>query len=214
VRQIGNGYVDLKTRYRPATRSSHLFFQRLSALCMAGMLAACGSSEPSVPRWSPYPVVAPRDENFHGGPAVLLKYDANHDGTLTKDELIAGLHAEFDALDSKHTGCLTPDQVDAINQQRIAADQSAATPLQDWNQDGCVDFREYSGAVFSLFDQIDKNGDGKITPQEFNPRAARPGTQNGGAPAGNAPGGRRGRRGGGPPPDNGAPPDSSAPLPP
>ena len=142
---------------------------------------------------------------------MLLKYDANHDGTLTKEELIAGLRAEFDALDAKHTGCLTPDQVDAINQARIAADQSAATPLQDWNQDGCVDFREYSAAAFSLFDQIDKNGDGKITPQEFNPRAARPGTQ---TPGGDEQAGRRGRRGGGSPPDNGPAPNISAsPLP-
>jgi Ca2+-binding EF-hand superfamily protein len=146
-------------------------------------------------------VPPPRDENFHGGPATLLKYDANHDGTLTKEELAAGLRAEFDALDTKHTGCLTPDQVDTINQQRIAADQSAATPLQDWNQDGCVDFREYSAAVFSLFDQIDRNGDGKITPQEFNPRNVRPGTQNGTAPAERP--GRRGPPGGAP---EGSPP--------
>ncbi len=154
------------------------------------MLTACGSSQPSEPRWSPYPRPAPRDENYHGGQnALLLKYDANHDGTLTREELVAGLKAEFDALDTRHTGCLTPDQVDAINQARIAADQSTATPLQDWNQDGCVDYREFSAAAYSLFDQLDKNGDGKITPEEFNPRAARPATQ----PA--APAQRRGRRG-------------------
>ena len=151
----------------------------------------------------------PRDENYHGGAnAMLLKYDANHDGTLTKEELIAGLRAEFDALDTKHTGCLAPDQVDAINQQRIAADQSAATPLQDWNGDGCVDFREYAAATFSLFDQLDKNGDGKITPQEFNPRAARPGQQTNPAPAQG-----RGRRGGGQQP-GGGPPSGGSPLPP
>ena len=167
---------------------------RIPMLGMVAMLAACGSSEPSGPRWSPYPVVTPRDENFHGGPNALLKYDANHDGTLTREELIDALRAEFNALDAKHTGCLTPEQVDAINQQRIAADQSAATPLQDWNQDGCVDFREYSAAVYSLFDQIDRNGDGKITPQEFNPRAARPV-----APGSAEPAQRRGRREGGPP---------------
>jgi Ca2+-binding EF-hand superfamily protein len=156
------------------------------------MLAACGSSKPSGPRWSPFPVPPPRDENYHGGQnAMLLKYDANHDGTLTREELIAGLKAEFAALDTRHTGCLTPDQVDAVNQSRIAADQSTATPLQDWNQDGCVDYREFSAAAYSLFDQLDKNGDGKITPQEFNPRAARPGTQNEAAPAQ-----RRNRRGG------------------
>jgi hypothetical protein len=173
------------------------------------MLAACGSSQPSGPRWSPYPVPPPRDENFRGGSnAMLLKYDSNHDGTLTKEELVSGLRAEFDALDVQHTNCLKPDQVDAINQARIAADQSSATPLQDWNQDGCIDFREYSAAVYSLFDQIDKNGDGKITPQEFNPRAARPG-----APVDNVPAQRRGRREGGPP-DNSSTPDGSASPPP
>jgi hypothetical protein len=200
---------DLKVRRLAATRSSGLRIQRFSALCLVGILAACGSSNPSGPHWSPYPTPPPRDENYHGGPnAMLLKYDANHDGTLTKEELIAGLRAEFDALDAKHTGCLNPDQVDTINQARIAADQSAATPLQDWNGDGCVDFREYSAAAFSLFDQLDKNGDGKITPQEFNPRA-KPGTQNATPQAA-----KRGRRGGGAPPDNGSAPDGSAPPPP
>ena len=179
---------------------------RLSALFLVGTLAACGSS--SGPRWSPY-ATPPRDENYHGGPnAILLKYDANHDGTLTKEELISGLRAEFDALDTKHSGCLTPDQVDTINQARIAADQSTATPLQDWNGDGCVDFREYSAAAFSLFDQLDRNGDGKITPEEFNPRAKRPGTQ-----AAPVPTEKRGRRGGGPSPDNGSQPDGSPPPP-
>ncbi len=175
------------------------------------LLSACGSSQPTEPRWSPYPRVAPRDENYHGGPnALLLKYDSNHDGTLTRDELVAGLKAEFTALDKKHTGCLSPEQVDDINQARIAADQSTATPIQDWNQDGCVDYREYSAAAYSLFDQIDRNGDGKITPQEFNPRAAKPGTQNG-PPLEQQTGQGRGRRGrdgggGGPPADGGAPP--------
>jgi hypothetical protein len=64
-----------------------------------------------------------------------------------------------------------------------------------------VDYREFSAAAYSLFDQLDKNGDGKITPQEFNPRAKRPGTQDSTAPAQ----GQR-RRGGGPPPDGSAPP--------
>ena len=153
---------------------------RAAAFGLVGFLAACGST-PSSQRWNPYPTPPPRDENYHGGPnAMLLKYDANHDGTVTREELIAGLKAEFAALDTNHTGCLTPDQVAAINQERIAADQSAATPLQDWNQDGFVDYREFSAAAYSLFDELDRNGDGKVTPQEFNPR--RPGTQNAASP--------------------------------
>jgi EF-hand domain pair len=142
------------------------------------ILAGCGSSGPG-PGSNPGPRPPPRNQNDRAGPnALLLKYDANHDGTLTRDELIAGLKKEFAALDTNHDGCLTPDQVDAINQARIAADRSTATPLQDWNQDGCVDYREYSAAAYSLFDELDRNGDGEVTPDEFNPRGARPPAQN------------------------------------
>src|SRR6185437_6981019 len=108
--------------------------------------AGCsGSPKPAgPPRWSPNKE-EPRDENFHGGPnALLLKYDANHDGTLTRTELVAGLKADFDRYDTRHAGCLDPAQVAAINQDRITADLSTATPLEDWNQDGCVDLREFS----------------------------------------------------------------------
>jgi Ca2+-binding EF-hand superfamily protein len=165
---------------------------RLSHICLGGLvlLAACSSGRPATPRWSPNKE-EPRDENFHGGPnAMLLKYDSNHDGTLTKEELVAGLKAEFDRYDTHHTGCLDPDQVAAINQARIDADQSTATPLEDWNQDGCVDLREFSTTAYSLFDQLDTNGDGKITPKEFNPR------QKSAAPVAPAPpGGGRGRGG-------------------
>ena len=165
---------------------------RLHRLCLLGLallLPACSADAPKgPPRWTPNKET-PRDENFNGGPnAMLLKYDANHDGTLTKEELIAGLKAEFDGYDTAHTGCLKEDQVAAINAARIAVDQSTATPLQDWNQDGCLDYREFATTAYSLFDQIDRNGDGKIAPEEFDPRKA---------PAAKAaPGGGRGRRGG------------------
>jgi EF hand len=163
----------------------------LPSLCFLLAAATPGQAQtPQTPppRWSPNKE-DPRDENYHGGPnAMLLKYDANHDGTLTKAELIAGLKAEFDAYDTAHTGCLKPDQVAAINAARIAADQATATPLQDWDQDGCVDLREFSDAAYSLFDQLDKNGDGKITPQEFDP-SKKPGAKP--APAQGAGRGRR-----------------------
>jgi Ca2+-binding EF-hand superfamily protein len=144
----------------------------LCALVGCGLvLAGCGSRPPPGP--SPYTTGyrPPRDENFNGGPnAILLKYDANHDGSLTRAELAAGLKAEFNSYDTKHTGCLDAEQVRAINQTRIALDQSTATPLQDWNQDGCIDLKEFSTAANSLFAELDRNGDGTITPQEFNPR--------------------------------------------
>ncbi len=163
------------------------------AVAIVGLLAlsGCGSlfgSTPHTPRWNPN--ATPRDENWHSPNANLLRYDANHDGTLTRDELKSGLRAEFDAYDVNHTNCLGPDQVRTINQLRVTQDASQATPLVDWNQDGCIDFNEYSGATLSLFDTLDKNGDGELSPQELNAGNRPAGA--GGQPDGSGRGGGRG----------------------
>lgn len=157
-------------------------------------LAACSTSEPRHPRWNPN--ATPRDENWHSQSSSLLRYDADHDGTLTREELKAGLKAEFDTYDPKHTNCLGPDQVHAINQLRVQQDASQATPLVDWNQDGCIDFNEFAGTTLSLFDTLDVNGDGKLTPQELNAGGARQPGQGTPGQGGGRHGGH-GRHGGG-----------------
>jgi Ca2+-binding EF-hand superfamily protein len=118
----------------------------------AVLLAGCGHEKPPPGGyWNPYASPEkPRDENYHGGPeALLLRYDANKDGTLTRAELIAGLKAEFATHDTNHTGCLPEDEVAAINQERVNQDQSTATPLIDWNHDGCLDYSEFSALAYS-----------------------------------------------------------------
>jgi len=75
--------------------------------------------------------------------------------------------------------------------------------VMDWNQDGCIDYTEFSAAPYSLFDQLDADHDGKLTPKELKragagPRQPEPREQ------GEEPRGRR-RGGEGPPPD-GPPP--------
>ena len=43
--------------------------------------------------------------------ALLLRYDANHDGIVTREEMEAGLKADFAAADTNHDGCLDPSEV-------------------------------------------------------------------------------------------------------
>ena len=146
----------------------------LVMLGFALLVSACGGRQPPPP-WM-RSAEKPRDENFRGGPsAMLLKYDANKDGTVTRDEVIAGLKAEFAAHDVKRNGCLDGDQVADINQGRVDNDLSTATPLMDWNQDGCINYTEFTAAPYSLFDQLDRNRDGRLTPQERGIRQPKPG---------------------------------------
>jgi Ca2+-binding EF-hand superfamily protein len=173
-------------------------------------LAACGGRQ-QPPPWM-RPTEKPRDENYHGGnTAMLTRYDANHDGTLTRDEVIRGLKAEFSAHDTAHDGCLDAEQAAEINQARVDADQSTATPVVDWNQDGCIDYTEFSAVPYSLFDQLDADHDGKLTPKELQRAGARP---PGADPASrdreeSEPRRRRGGGEGGPPQDS--PPDGQPP---
>ena len=98
---------------------------------------------------------------------LLLRYDANHDGIVTREEMEAGLKADFAAADTNGDGCLDAAETRAENQRRLARDGAEASPLVDWNLDGCVDFREFANTAHSYFQLVDKKKDGKVTLQEL-----------------------------------------------
>ena len=172
------------------------------ALCLAALAGCSHAPRPSSLYTTNYR--PPRDENFNGGPNVMLSKYAGPNGSLTRAGLAAGLKADFDRYDTKHTGCLDTDQVAAINAARIAQDQATASPLQDWNQDGCIDLKEFSTAANSLFEQLDRNNDGTIAGPEWGTRApgaaAAAGTPAAGQGGGQGKQGRRGQGGQGTPP--------------
>jgi hypothetical protein len=94
---------------------------------------------------------------------LLLRYDANHDGVITREELEAGIKADFEAADVNHDGCLKPAEVRAENERRIARDGAQAAPVVDWNLDGCVDLKEFGTAYRSYFELADRAKNGRVT---------------------------------------------------
>ena len=111
---------------------------------------------------------------MHGDPSgtaagikQLLRYDANKDGTLTRAEMEAGLKADFAALDADHSGALTADEARTENDRRYKEDGTQYSPLLDWNQDGVIDFNEFANTARSLFDQLDRDHDGELSPSEL-----------------------------------------------
>jgi Ca2+-binding EF-hand superfamily protein len=129
------------------------------------ILALCGcqtlgiSSRQQAPRET--------DPDFHPTVELLSRYDANHDGTITRAEMEAGLKADFAAADTNHDGRLDPDETRAVNEKRWSEGLSTTSTLVDWNQDGFVDFSEFAGTARSLFAQIDRDGDGVLSPKEL-----------------------------------------------
>jgi hypothetical protein len=99
--------------------------------------------------------------------ALLLRYDADHDNSISKEEMEAGLKADFAAADTNHDGCLSPGEVRVENEHRLERDRVQASPLVDWNLDGCVDAREFGNTVRSYFDLADRTKDGKVSQLEL-----------------------------------------------
>jgi hypothetical protein len=129
------------------------------AALLALSVAACASHPPR--REAAEPPKHPPTE-------MLLVYAAP-DGSLTRAQMEAGLRRDFNKVDVNHSGCLDDKEVRAINEERWKQDASTATPLIDFRNNGCLDFDEYAAAARSLFDQLDRDGTGKLTAQQLKP---------------------------------------------
>jgi Ca2+-binding EF-hand superfamily protein len=142
----------------------------ITVIILALAVVSCASDDkPKVRRWNPNG--APQGtQDWHSPVAMLVKYDTDHDGDVTRKELEAGLKADFDAADKKHTGCLDSEEVTEINEERMKYDESAASPLIDWKNKGCIDLDEFATTARSLFLQLDTDGDGVLSANELHPK--------------------------------------------
>lgn len=142
----------------------------VSVAAVSLVLAGCGNTEHHHPLPKPQ---AQREPAWHPATAILLAYAAP-DGSLTRGQMETGLRRDFDKADADHDGCLDDNEVRVVNEERWKQDASTASPLIDFKHNGCVDFDEYAATARSLFDLLDRNGDGKLTPDELRPGTKKP----------------------------------------
>jgi len=139
-------------------------------------------------------------QQAQAGPKVglqLKRFDLDGDGSVTKDELDRALHAEFAKYDVDHDGVLNAAETRTAN-AAIAGLADGSSPLFDWNADGHIDFKEYATQWLSLFDRLDVDHDGVVTPDEMTRPQGGPGGPRGQGGEGAPGGGRhRGGHGGG-----------------
>jgi Ca2+-binding EF-hand superfamily protein len=84
-----------------------------------------------------------------------------------RQELEAGLKRQYATADLNHDGKLDVKEMQAENDRRFRAFGTEASPLIDWNQDGFIDFDEFASTARSVFEDMDKNHDGKLDKNEL-----------------------------------------------
>jgi hypothetical protein len=117
------------------------------------------------PRMIAGPPPAPTDRE--NSIRMMLSFDLNKDGTVTREEVEQVLRQQFAATDLNHDGVLDQTEVAAENDRRYKASGTGFSPLIDWNQDGKVDFAEYATTAHSVFADLDRNHNGVLEVAEL-----------------------------------------------
>ena len=98
--------------------------------------------------------------------AFLQRWDTDHDGTLSVEEVREAATAQFEKLDRRHRGKLSRNQLAGIVtfQQFRAADK---------DHKGTLDKFEFLALVELLFERADKNHNGTLDKRELGSGAGR-----------------------------------------
>ncbi|WP_423823984.1 EF-hand domain-containing protein [Salinisphaera sp. SPP-AMP-43] len=124
----------------------------------------------------------------------LTQADTNKDGKISRAEAKAAQSRSFERLDSNGNGQLDrqefdkgqpglPANADAQDKQRRQSIITGWFDNIDSNGDGKISESEYQQAVAPYFDRMDSNGDGSISSDELKKafHNARPGSQQSGS---------------------------------
>ena len=120
---------------------------------------------------------------------TLMAFDRDHDGKISKSELPERMQPMLERGDANHDGFLTADEIQKLAEAQQPPEGGAGPggrgegfggpgrgtrgdPLfaaLDTDHDGVLSAKEIAGASAAL-KQLDRNGDGQLTPDEFRPQ--------------------------------------------
>lgn len=114
-----------------------------------------------------------------GGRDMLARADANDDGVVTKDELLADVDKRFARLDTDKDGKITQAEREALGggmrgrmaermMERRGGEGRMGRALErvDTNGDGVITLDEQRAGATQRFAYIDRNSDGKVDKAE------------------------------------------------
>lgn len=100
---------------------------------------------------------------------MLQKWDANGDGRISLDEYLAAAGAHFQQIDTQNKGAVSAEQIadSPKAQERIERRTAGLVHRLDTAGNGYVTQSEFVAAAQKRFARLDRNGDGKLTPDEL-----------------------------------------------
>lgn len=131
----------------------------VGVLCAAAV-AACGALRNGTPG---DPTAAQLQQQVR----LMLTFDENSDGVVTREELEAGLRRQFAAIDVAHHGYLDTKEAQAENDRRAGVLGASYSPLVDGRRSGMIDFDDFAAVPRSIFERLDRNHDGKLDQNEL-----------------------------------------------
>ncbi len=99
--------------------------------------------------------------------SLLVGYDSDGNGLLSRDEFENALRTDFASLDRNSDQFLDRIEIGDENDRRWRVSGTAASPLIDWNADGFVDFTEFAATFRATFTQLDTNVDDGLSAAEL-----------------------------------------------
>src|SRR5262245_35901606 len=101
-----------------------------------------------------------------GWEVFVTAFDANKDGKVSKDELLAK-QPGFDAVDKNGDKLVTSDEIEAARAGKKNPKQGGWLQRFDTDKDGKVSLDEWNQKRVKAFEAADKNHDGAVEKNEF-----------------------------------------------